>query len=148
MKRTKLRLALCIGMTVLLLGFIWGNSALPAEESGGLSGGLLEFLARFLPFLRGEGGEHFLRKAAHFSEFAALGLCLAWLFGMLRGRLLPAVLCGMAAACVDECIQIFSPGRASSLWDVALDSTGVVTGVLVLFLLLLYRRRKIAPPEC
>ena len=136
---TKKRLILCCTLLVALLAFIWGNSALPGQESGALSDWLGKFLSKFLPFLATESGLHFLRKAAHFSEFAALGMSFFWLFGMtvkkapLRYSL--PVVCGAAAACIDETIQIFSPGRNCSIADVGIDCAGVITGCLVLLLL-------------
>lgn len=140
MKRTNKRLILCIGLLIAILGFIWGNSAMPAEESGALSGWVGQLLSKLLPFLslESENGMHILRKLAHFSEFAALGLTLFWLFGMLMKRPLPRFMlplcCGVAAACIDETIQIFSPGRYSSIVDVGIDSCGVLTGIILLFL--------------
>ena len=75
-----------------------------------------------------------VRKTAHFTEFTALGLSLCWLFGMLKkGTLLP-FLCGTAAACVDETIQIVVPGRGPSVRDVCIDSSGVLLGVILLTL--------------
>lgn len=138
MKRTKLRLTLCCILTALVLAFIWGNSAMPGEASGDLSGWVGEIFSLFLPFLTTETGLHLLRKAAHFSEFAALGMSFGWLFAMVMAkkqwkRLLPLG-CGAAAACVDECIQIFSPGRYSSIVDVCIDCSGVLTGCLILWL--------------
>ena len=63
-----------------------------------------------------------------------LGLCLCWLFGMLkRGRLLP-FLCGVLAACVDESIQLFVPERGPSVRDVCIDAGGVLLGVILLTL--------------
>lgn len=136
MKRTRLRLTLCTALVACILGFIWGNSMMPASESSRVSGLVGELLEKFLPFLDmdGENAMHILRKIAHFSEFAALGLCLCWLFGMLEKPVPLPVLCGVAAACVDECIQLFSPGRASALTDVLIDSAGAVTGVMILLL--------------
>lgn len=138
MKRTKIRLTLCCILTALILTFIWGNSAMPGEASGDLSDWVGEILSFFLPFLTTETGLHLLRKAAHFSEFAALGMSFGWLFGMVMAKknrryLLP-VICGAAAACVDECIQIFSPGRYSSIADVGIDCSGVITGCLILWI--------------
>lgn len=138
MKRTKIRLILCCTLLVAILAFIWGNSAMPGQESGALSGWVGQFLTKLFPFLSMEGsGMYILRKLAHFSEFAALGMVLSWLFGMLTQRpirrwLFPLV-CGVAAACIDETIQIFSPGRYSSIVDVSIDSAGVLTGMIVLF---------------
>lgn len=135
MKRTKFRLTLCVILLVAILAFIWGNSAMPGETSGALSGWVGAILSRIFPFLATENGLHILRKIAHFSEFAALGMCLSWLFGMIiphkvRKYVLPLV-CGIAAAFIDEIIQIFSPGRFCSLVDVGIDSAGVLTGILL-----------------
>lgn len=138
MKKTRKRLALCTTLLIAILAFIWGNSALPGQTSGALSGWVGQLLGKILPFLATETGLHILRKLAHFSEFAALGLVLCWLFCMVMERkawqfLLP-LFCGAAAACVDETIQIFSPGRYCSIVDVAIDTSGVLTGIIVLFL--------------
>ena len=137
MKRTKKRLTLCVTLLILLLAFIWGNSLLPGEESGNLSGLVGKILGTLLPFLDLTTGigSFILRKFAHFSEFAALGMVLCWLFGMTQRRkwlaaLLP-LLCGVAAAAIDETIQIFSPGRYASIADVGIDSAGVLTGIAV-----------------
>ena len=138
MKRTNKRIALCVTLLVLLLAFIWGNSLLPGKDSGALSGLVGQILGTLLPFLdfTTEIGGFILRKFAHFSEFAALGMVLTWLFGMTQHKkwlafALP-ILCGASAACIDETIQIFSPDRHASLVDVSIDSAGVVTGVIVL----------------
>jgi VanZ family protein len=152
MVRTKKRLALCSSLLVVILAFIWGNSALPGQTSGALSGWVGNLLSKVLPFLSTENGLHFIRKAAHFSEFAALGMVLSWLFGMVgQCRLwqysLPP-LCGSVVACIDETIQIFSPGRYSSIVDVLIDCSGVLTGILVFYLLFYlfrhFRRKKAA----
>ncbi len=141
MKRTKLRLTLSALLIVFILAFIWGNSLMPGEDSGSFSGLVGQILSTLLPFLdfESESSMHILRKIAHFSEFAALGWSFAWLFGMtVKGKYLPLLLpllCGITAACVDEFIQLFSPGRYCSIVDVGIDSAGVVTGIIVLNLL-------------
>ena len=40
---------------------------------------------------------------------------------------------GMAVACIDETIQIFTPERASSLIDVWIDTSGFALGLVVIF---------------
>lgn len=141
MKRTKKRLTLCTVLLVLLLAFIWGNSLLPGEESGNLSGLVGKFLGVLLPFLDLTSGigSFILRKFAHFSEFAALGMVLCWFFGMTQNRKWKAILLpllgGITAAGIDETIQIFSPGRYASIVDVGIDSAGVLTGIAVLLAL-------------
>lgn len=139
MKRAH-QLWLCGVLLILNLIFIWGNSALPASQSGSMSG----WLSRLLPFLpAGEMGHTILRKAAHFAEFASLGLLSGWMCLLLRGRIpLSLMGAGLAAACVDETIQLFSPGRASALADVWLDSAGFGTGLLLLLLGYTYIKHK------
>ena len=138
MKRTTFRLCLCGVFLAAVLCFIWGNSLLPGESSGELSGFVGTLLQKLLPFLNlsTPQGMHLLRKAAHFSEFAALGFGFTWLYGMLCKRRLPsmglALLCGFSAAAIDETIQIFSPNRGPGLKDVGIDTLGVLTGILFL----------------
>lgn len=131
----KKKMILCGILLALNLAFIWGNSALPGDVSGEISGGLLEQLTRVLPFF-GSLGEVILRKLGHFSEFACLGLLLKWMATLLGQRGLSGIalplLPGVLTACVDETIQIFSPGRASSLIDVWIDVSGILTGILLL----------------
>ena len=74
-----------------------------------------------------------MRKLAHFTEFTALGLCLAWLHGMLgKGRFRP-FLWGVFVAAADETIQCFVPERGPGILDVCLDSAGVLTGIILLW---------------
>ena len=119
--------------------------------------GCLGFLLAYLAWLKGERGHHLislallggglvpsegtglLRKIAHFAEFASLGFLLAWLARIQGERGLhlvsPAMLGGVLTACVDESIQLLTPERASSLVDVWIDTSGVVTGVIALLVI-------------
>lgn len=141
MKRSTPRLLINGVITLGLLCFIWGNSLLPGKDSGELSGFVGMLLQKLLPFLnlQSETGMHFLRKAAHFSEFAALGMSFTWLFGMLSGKkawsLSLPLICGATAAAIDETIQLFSPDRGPSIKDVGIDTCGVIAGIAVLSLL-------------
>ena len=125
-------------LTVLIglnLALIWGNSLMDAQNSNAVSGGVLAFLGRFLPFLLTEAGHAFLRKAAHFSEFALLGLLFCGRHRLVRNETPVHLLgFGMAVACIDETIQIFTPGRASSLIDVWIDTSGFALGLIVIYL--------------
>ena len=128
----KKRRAVYLVLTAAMLCFIWGNSAMSGAASGALSGRFLKYLAPlFAPF--GNKAEFVLRKLAHFSEFTLLGFLLA---GLTRPEtpkiwLTRPLFLGLTAACIDETIQIYSPGRASSLLDVWIDFSGVTLGVLV-----------------
>jgi VanZ family protein len=68
-----------------------------------------------------------LRKGAHVTEYAIFGLLLM----RAVAREAPAFLVGAAYAVTDEIHQHFVSGRHSSPIDVAIDSTGVLIGVLL-----------------
>ncbi len=125
-------------MLICNLIFIWGNSLMSAEASRAIS----TFVRDVLNFLlggvtSGEGqlsGDGLLRKIAHFTEFASLGLLLSWLFGMLQKKKTYPFLCGAMAACIDETIQLFVPERGPGIKDVLIDISGVLTGMIILHL--------------
>ena len=137
MIRTKGRLRLCVTLLVLNLVFIWGNSLLPGETSGALSDWLKNVLSAIFgskPGASGSGG--LLRKLAHFTEFTCLGMCLSWLFRMVRSKTREHIsfplLAGIATAAIDETIQRFVPLRGPSIKDVGIDPAGVVLGIVII----------------
>ena len=133
MIRTEKRMRLCTALLIANLVFIWGNSLLPGEISGALSNWLKDILASILPVgSPGGTGGGLLRKLAHFTEFACLGMCLTWRMGMLQKHPGFALLLGAAAACVDETIQRFVPDRGPSIRDVGIDTCGVIVGMTLL----------------
>ena len=137
MKRTDKWLKISVWLIASLLIFIWGNSLLPGSVSGAVSDAVKNLLAILLP---GDvpgvtTGGGLLRKIAHFTEFAALGICLTWRFGMLEKRKIMALVFGFGAACLDETIQMFVPDRGPSFKDVAIDTCGVAAGMILLLLI-------------
>jgi len=147
-RRTEKRRALCLALLIANLAFIWGNSLLPGHISEALSQwvkGLVSFLLGSAP---DDGGGHgLLRKLAHFTEFAGLGLWLSWLTGMYQKNLWRSVMlsiaCGFAVACVDEAIQLLTPDRGPRFTDVLIDTAGVAVGIGLLWLCVRsYQRKK------
>ena len=144
-KDNRNRKILCIALLTLWLCVIWGNSALPGEVSGEISGGVLDWV-------NDHCGTHItgfaVRKLAHFTEFAVLGLLLSWL-GILcsqKGihRVALPLLGGMLAACTDETIQVFVPERGPSVVDVWIDTAGALCGILALLALCaIFGKRKL-----
>ena len=135
MKRTDKRLRICTALLICNLVFIWGNSLLPGEISGAFSDWVKEILSHILPIKPDDStGGGLLRKLAHFTEFACLGACLGWLHGMLQKGKLRPFLWGTAAAAVDETIQRVVPDRGPSVKDVCIDSAGVLTGIILLWI--------------
>ena len=72
--------------------------------------------------------DEILRKGAHLTEYAVLGILLF----RAVGREVPAFLLGVAYAITDEVHQHFVHGRHASPFDVAFDAAGVALGLLVL----------------
>ena len=129
-------------ITILIMAFIFLQSALPAdlskEESNLIVQALIEFLhvdAKILSFA--------VRKCAHFTEYLLLGLSL---FATVREydpvRLerneqwqRTALLSwgiGALYALTDEVHQAFVPGRSCEIRDMLIDSCGVAAGVLIM----------------
>ena len=143
---------LVIAVAVMIFYF----STQGGEESMQTSGGIVTSLLRlFIPdFDRMSFREkkaiytqlqYLVRKGAHFTEFAMLGASLRLLLHALgvRWPVLIAWAAGTLYACTDEWHQMIIGTRTASWRDVALDSAGVLTAVLVTTLLLwLHRRRK------
>ena len=148
MIRTEKRIRLCQTLLVLNLILIWGNSLLPGDVSGAISDAvkalLMPIVELFFPGSgSAEGGGGLLRKVAHFTEFTSLGLCLSWLMAMLQKHKALPLLFGFLTACVDETIQSFVPGRNPSPVDVAIDTSGVLTGMILLLTgYYIYTKRK------
>lgn len=133
MIRRDWRIGICILMLVLNLSFIWGNSLLPAEVSQSFS----DWVADIIPELPTqnipqEKESGILRKIAHFTEFASLGLLLAWLAVLLGKPWRYLFFAGVLAASADEIIQMFVPGRGPAVLDVLIDTSGLLTGMLLL----------------
>ena len=139
MIRNKTRLRVCAALLVANLVFIWGNSLLPGEISGAFSDWVKSLVAPLFGWDKdASGGGGLLRKIAHFTEFACLGVWLRWLWGMLEAKRLKAVLypfaTAIAVACIDETIQIFVPLRGPGIKDVLIDTAGALTGITILTL--------------
>lgn len=138
MDREKKLWLLSMAVTILTMAAIFCFSGQSAVESSALSGGLtarvLPFVQAVFPGVSADGLHHFLRKAAHFIVYFILGCGLTGDFSSQKK--IPPVLCAAAAgalfAATDEFHQLFSEGRAGSVKDVLLDTSGVLAGSLVL----------------
>ncbi len=126
----KLAWVLC----AIWLAAIFGQSLLPAEISGAESGALLSRLgASLMPLTSWT-----LRKIAHFSEFAVLGLLLAQ---CLPARPLHSMFGALLCALCDETIQLFVRGRSGQVRDIWIDFAGAVAAIALTELVRLLIRR-------
>ena len=129
------QILLCRILLVLNLTLIWGNSLLNGMESGQMSGGIVEFFMELLriPADFSDVVHLIIRKLAHLTEFACLSALICWHLRLVNEKqvhqICLAVLLAMAAALMDETIQLYTPDRGPSLVDVWIDTLGAVLGV-------------------
>lgn len=116
-------------ITLVVMYIIFAFSAQSAEGSQELSEGLLSRILSIIPF---EISHVFLRKAAHFSEYALLGAVsfCAFSFTLRRKAFVYGWIFSTVYAVTDEIHQLFIPGRACRVFDMFIDSTGAAAGIL------------------
>ncbi len=137
-------------LTALMICFAWVHSLFPANLSSQESDGFFKFIYQIISFfgLQDAVPQIPIRKAAHFSEFTAIGFLLTscgYCFDRIRPHrfAVPVLFSGLLAAVIDETIQLFVEGRAGMIADVWIDSGGVVTGfLLALAFYAVYRKIK------
>lgn len=125
--------------------FIFHNSLETSSISSARSHEVMQKINAILAHLNiGPLSEHVVRKLAHFSEFTLEGFLLMLCLRVYTRRFVRHVswpmLGGMATALLDETIQLYVPGRTSSVRDVWIDFGGVIAGLFVALLLLLIVR--------
>lgn len=86
-----------------------------------------------------------LRKCAHVTEYFILTLCAyypVYVYGFRNKRLygLTAIV-SVAVACLDEIHQLFVADRSGSPKDVGIDSIGIFSCLLVIWICMLVRGR-------
>lgn len=154
MKKHIIRTLLWIA-TLTLMALIFGFSSQSGDESSSLSGIITKPLTNLLMKMQNSSFtaeeelalyrqvELFIRKTAHFAEYALLGLLLTLLvrsYGVIKFRL--PWLIGTAYAVTDEIHQLFQPDRYGRIHDVLIDSAGVFCGVIFVWLIIHHRRKK------
>lgn len=140
-----------IGVMLMMFGF----SAQDLTQSGGLSAKISTPLTDWIARLQGgldarnyqllfKQVDLYVRKTAHFSEYALLGMLLTLLLDAyrLRWRWVSWLIC-TAYAATDEIHQLFSEGRTGRWQDVMIDSAGALTGLMIVLLALhLWQKKK------
>lgn len=123
-------------LTLAVMILIFKFSAATGEESEAVSQNLL---SKIIEILGNYISHNFLRKLAHFSEFAALGFCMAGAIHFTFGKrkfYLPLVPCVLYAIS-DEIHQYFVPERACRVFDMFVDTCGIATGIGIFLLFIL-----------
>lgn len=137
--KRKVYIIISWALVLAVMIFIFLMSSANAETSSDISNSLL---MRIIELTGLDISSHFIRKAAHFSEFAALSFLLSnAVFATFNTK--KATLIAFPLACLyavtDELHQLFSDGRACSVKDMLIDSSGALLGtVLFSFIIFIY----------
>lgn len=141
-------------ITLAVMLFIFLHSAMSGEVSGGES----FYFARIFASITGLSFQtaHFIvRKAAHFTEFTVLGICLAVNFNdfksqneltrtertpakqvVMKHPQLAAWIAGTLYAGTDEFHQLFVEGRSCEFRDACIDAAGVACGIAIVAIII------------
>lgn len=84
--------------------------------------------------------DHPVRKTAHATEYAVLGILVFQVFRKKRYR--KSLLTAACYAATDEFHQLFVAGRSGQITDVMIDTCGAAAGLLIVFLIRTIRQRK------
>lgn len=131
-----------IAWMVVIFMFSAQNGEESAELSGGITKRVIEIIVddyeNMTPAQQTNVQNNVsfvVRKIAHFTEYAILGGILACLVGtytqILKRRILISWCAGTVYAMTDEFHQMFSEGRTPKVFDVCIDSAGVIFGVCI-----------------
>ena len=100
---------------------------------------LIKIQTKIYEKLKGFGSKSYIvRKMAHFSIYGISLLLFIYLFSkklILSSSI--ALLLSIMYACYDEYRQLSVPGRSGSIKDVFIDSLGALTGITLIFIIIL-----------
>ena len=134
-------------LVISCMGTIFFFSSQEATESKKVSSGLIKTVVKIIDFNDSLSAEEIdeisenltfvVRKGAHFSAYALLCILITLLlteYKILKlKRFLMAVGTSFLYACSDEIHQLFVPGRAFQLTDLAVDTAGIILGAAIFF---------------
>lgn len=135
MQSNKIRNLFCFVIPILALLFIFHNSMFSIAQSDLQSGFVLGVLNRFFAAngLNVVVTQFKVRILAHFIEYFIFGCLFTVAIQMIEKRqngfLFPELFFFLAFPVADETIQLYSPGRGSSVSDVLIDFASCVVGM-------------------
>lgn len=92
----------------------------------------------------------YVRKGAHITEYALLGITLAVFFWNMKKKWYIPVTIGVIYAASDEIHQIFAESRGPMVTDVLIDISGLLVGMALaaLVICLVYKRKNKSNEKC
>lgn len=141
-------------LIILVIAFyvIFNFSAQNGEESGSLSRRVTEIIVNLVSKIKTmdftkklyyiEKLHPIVRKLAHFTVYTVVGFSIMGFMCTFDMRnifkFLISLGIGVTYAITDEVHQSFIPGRGPSIVDVGIDSLGVLTGIFILIILIVF----------
>ena len=127
---------------------IFGFSNQNGEESGSISRKITQMITKNIKSIQEleeqekekvlKNIEHFIRKLAHFSIYTIMGILLMSLMLTYnlktKNRIIISGVIGLLYAISDEIHQSFIPNRTPLVGDVFIDFSGVIIGILMVFI--------------
>lgn len=137
-------------LVILMCSIIFLFSSQNGSESKSISRGFVYNILNIFPEFSEktslekvqivENFQFLVRKAAHFSVYTMLGLaamCLLSTYQInMKKKIIISFLIGFIYAIIDEIHQLFSPGRTAMIFDVFVDSVGVIFGISIVCLIM------------
>lgn len=132
MRKTKI-----VRTILVIIIFIWAYlvftfSSQDGNDSSGLSRRVVEFFIKDQAIV--DIVEPYVRKVAHFSEYAIGGALFICLFSTYewsdKRKITTGIFVGVWYAALDEIHQLMVPGRTGSIVDVYIDTLGISAGVV------------------
>ena len=157
MKTIIIRIILII-LLIINCATIFKFSSEVADDSNNRSGRVVSFIVDTLPglkekneqekeYIKGEILTQIVRKTAHFSIYASMGMitvCFALTYkGTYYQKSLCSILFCICYSISDEIHQLFVQGRSCEFRDICIDTLGVIVGILIIYAVYkIYRIKK------
>lgn len=139
-------------MLVIAFYVIFNFSAQNGEISGSLSRKVTEIIVELVSKIKTMDLnrklhwiaklEPIIRKLAHFGVYTVVGFSIMGFMCTFDMRnifkFITSFTIGVTYAITDEIHQYFTPGRNASIVDVCIDSLGVLTGIFILIILIVF----------
>ena len=145
-------------LIIMLLGMFWtifGFSNQNGEKSGSKSRKITVILTKKIKSIQNmkeeekeiklKQIEHYIRKLAHFSLYTIVGFLTMSLMSTynlkMYKKMIISLIIGAIYAISDEFHQSFIPDRTSSFFDVIIDTSGVVFGILIAIIIVIFIKK-------
>ena len=131
-------------LVILVISFIFMQSIQNGTSSSGLSNKFTDFFYFDNPIISYDYFHLIIRKCAHFFEFAVLMTTIIFAnqkYPLFKNRKqLIYLIAIISIPFIDECLQLFSDGRACSVYDMLLDASAMLFIIGIFYLYIAHKK--------